>query len=263
MKIPSCLDYGLEKVLKSIENAFMKIEAVITCVDHSDFLAHTLPFTKPHFDQVLVVTAPEDKKTQKVCDYWGVRYHATDCFNSRWGDFRKGCGINEGLDRLAKDGWVCHLDADIVLPPNTKYVLERADLDPTMIYGIDRVMCPNWEAWQRFISAPEPHTEGNGFFVNTVHSGFPLGTRLSFDHEGGYIPVGYFQLFNPSASGIAKYIEGHSDAGREDAVFPTLWPRRKRALIPEITAYHLESESAEMAVNWKGRKTKPFGPPSK
>jgi hypothetical protein len=256
----NCTDYGLEPQVGGRKNEVMKLEAVITCVNHADFLAHTLPHNKPHFDKLIVVTAPEDRQTQKVCDYWGVKYHATDAFNSRWGDFKKGCGINEGLNLLDRTDWLLHLDADIVLPPNTRYVLERADLEPLMVYGVDRVMCPNWEAWQKFISAPEPHTEGNGFFINTVHSGFPLGTRLSFDHEGGYIPVGYFQLWNV-ASRVTKYVEGHSDAGREDAVFPIQWPRRRRALIPEITAYHLESEPAEMAVNWKKRVTKPFGPP--
>jgi hypothetical protein len=237
----------------------MKIEALITCVNHADFLAHTLPMNKPQFDRILVVTSPEDKKTQQVCAYWGVQAHVTDSFQSRWGHFCKGSGINEGLALLDKDAWLCHLDADIALPPNARYALERADLDTSMIYGIDRVMCPNWQAWQRFISEPQPHTEGNGFFINTVHSGFPLGTRVAFDHEGGYIPIGFFQLWHAD-SGISKYVEGHSDAGREDAVFPTQWPRRKRGFIPEITAYHLESEQAEMAVNWKKRTTKPFGP---
>jgi hypothetical protein len=37
-------------------------------------------------------------------------------------------------------------------------------------------------------------------------------------------------------------------------VFPTRWPRAKRGFIPELQAYHLESEDAPMAVNWKGRR---------
>jgi hypothetical protein len=235
----------------------MKIECIITCVSHADFLAHTLPLNKPHFDRIIVITAPEDKATQKICDYWGVRYHATDAFQARWGHFCKGTAINEGLALLDKDAWICHMDADVILPPNTRIVLERADLDTTMIYGIDRVMCPNYTEWQRFIGAPQPHTEGNGFFINTTHSPFPLGTRVAFEHHGGWIPVGFFQLFHAD-SNMLTYPEGHTDAGREDAVFPTQWPRRKRGFIPEITAYHLESEPAAMATNWQKRVTKPF-----
>lgn len=241
------------------EHKRMKIEAVVVSVNHHDFLAVTLAFNKPQFDKILVITAPEDKDTQRICDYWGVEYLATDAFQSRWGVFKKGFGINEGLDRLDKDAWIVQMDADIALPPNARYCFERADLDTSMIYGIDRVMCPSWEEWQKFISSPQPHTEGNGFFINVTHSPFPLGTRVAFDHEGGYIPIGFFQMWHKD-SGIFKYPEGHTDAGKEDARFPIQWPRKKRGFIPEVTAYHLESEPAEMAVNWRGRKTKAFGP---
>ena len=58
--------------------------------------------------------------------------------NSRWNQFCKGAGINEGLSRLDQDAWVVHLDADIWLPPQTRLLLENANLDPCMIYGIDR-----------------------------------------------------------------------------------------------------------------------------
>lgn len=235
----------------------IKIEAVITCVKHSDFLAHTLPMNKPLFDRIIVVTSPEDKATQRICDYWGVRYHATDAFQERWGHFCKGSAINEALALLDKDAWIVHQDADIALPPNARQVLEAADLDPTMIYGVDRFMIPTYAEWQRFIGQPQPHTEGNGFFVNLAHCPFPMGTRVSFQHAGGYIPIGFFQLWH-AESGVKEYVSGHSDAGREDSHFAAQWPRRKRGFIPEITAYHLESEFAEMGVNWKGRKTKPF-----
>ena len=38
------------------------------------------------------------------------------------------------------------------------------------------------------------------------------------------------------------------------------WPRNKRAFIPEIVCYHLESEKANMGANWNGRATKQFAP---
>jgi len=239
---------------------FMKLEAVIISAGCADFLAHTLPFNKPHFDRIIVVTSPEDQDTQRVCDYWGVPYERTDKLNTRWqGNFCKGAGINVGLGKLDKDGWVLHMDADIALPPHTRRSLEAADLDPSMIYGVDRLECKSWEDWQRFIGSPEPAIQGNGFFIHTTHAPFQLGTRVAFQHHGGYIPIGFFQLWHPGESKVSAYPEGHTDAGKEDANFPTQWPRRKRALIPDILAYHLESEAAEMAVNWKGRRTKPFG----
>jgi len=234
-----------------------KIEAITTCVGFSDILAHTLPMNKNHFDRILVLTAPEDRDTQLVCDYWGVTYHPTDLFETRWNNFKKGAAINRGLKELDKDAWIVHIDSDIALQPNFRQVIKTADLDTSMIYGIDRVDVPSWADWQKFIGKPEPHTQGMGFIVHIEHTGFKFGARVAFPHQGGYIPIGYFQMWHAD-SGIMKYPEGHTDAGREDSHFATLWPRKKRALIPEMIAYHLESEHAPMAENWKGRKTKPF-----
>jgi len=236
----------------------IKIEAIITCVNYSDILAHTLPLNYRQFDRTVVVTSPEDKGTQRVVDYYtGAEKCVTDAFRSHWGEFRKGSAINEGLKKLDKDGWILHLDADIILPPNFRDVLERADLDTSMIYGVDRAEFKSYEDWQRFYGSPEPHTQGNGFFIHTHHHGQQLGTRVAFQHFGGYIPIGFFQLWHADSKHFV-YPSGHTDAGREDSVFPTHWPRSKRALIPEIVVYHLESESAEMGINWKGRKSKPF-----
>jgi len=237
----------------------IKIECVITCVGYGDFLAHTLPLNMRHFDKLVVATSPADKETQKVCDFYGVQVWLTDAFNAQWdGQFKKGAGINQGLSRLDRDAWILHLDADIVLPPNFRKVIEAADLDPSMIYGADRAEFKSFEEWQKFIGSPEPCTAGGGFFIHITHHGQQLGTRVAFPHQGGYVPIGYFQLWHAD-SGVFKYPEGHSDAGREDSHFPLAWPRRKRALLPEIVVYHLESESAQMGVNWKGRKTKRFG----
>lgn len=235
----------------------MKIEAVTTCVGYGDILAHTLPRNLGHFDSILVLTAPEDKQTQKVCDYYGVKYHATDAFGTRWGNFSKGTCINEGLRKLDRDQWICHLDSDIVLPPNTRQALECAHLATDSLYGMDRIECKSYLDWMRFLDDPEPIVAGNGFFVHTTHAPFPMGTRVKFDEHGGYIPIGFFQLWHAD-SGIFNYPEGHTDAGREDSHFATLWSRNKRQLLPEIIAYHLESEAAPMAVNWKGRATTPF-----
>lgn len=234
----------------------MKIECVVTCVGYGDFLAHTLPMNKPHFDSMLIVTSPEDTKTKRVCDYWGVPYHSTDSFQSRWGQFFKGKGINEGLDKLKKDDWLCHMDADIALSPNTRSALEKMELSKEGIYGIDRLECKSYLDWRRFLDDPEPVVAGNNFFIHTTHAPFQWATRVKFDHHGGYIPIGFFQLWHSNV--MTKYIEGHSDAGREDSHFATQWPRGKRQLLPEILAYHLESEAAEMTVNWKGRKSKTF-----
>jgi hypothetical protein len=230
-----------------------KLEAVIVCTGYDDFLQETLPHNKQMFNKVVVVTSPEDKRTQRVCEFNHVECVVTDKLETRWKKFCKGAGINEGLARLDKDAWVLHLDADIWLPPLTRIMLEQANLDPCMIYGTDRFIVPTYEAWRNFIECPRLQHENKGW----VHmDAFKLGTRvLAVD---GWIPLGFFQLFNPLGSGINKYPEGHTDAGREDGLFARLWDRAKRHLLPEVTGYHLESEPAAMGINWDGRKTKRF-----
>jgi len=233
----------------------MKIEAVVTCVDYADFLAETLPHNRNLFDKLVVVTAPEDKATQRICEYWHILCVLTDVFRSRWGEFRKGAAINEGLAKLDKTDWLVHMDADILLPPLTRTLLETADLDKNFIYGIDRHMVQGYQPWRNFMSLPGLQQE-NEIFVHT--NPFPIGVRVTPHAHGGWLPIGFFQMWNAS-SGRLTYPDAHNSAGRTDMLFAAQWPRSQRAMIPEIIGYHLESEpGAPMGVNWNGRQTAPF-----
>jgi hypothetical protein len=234
----------------------VKIEAVTVCVGYADFLAHSLPINKAVLDRIVVVTAPEDKDTQRVCDTWGIRYYRTDSIRSRWGEFHKARGINEGLRLLDRDAWIVHIDADTILPAHFHDSVARADFDTSMVYGLDRMECQSYEEWQRYFGSPEPPIQGNGIFIHTTHAPFKIGTRVQFPDSGGWIPIGFFQMWHHDAD--RDYPENHSSAGKTDSQFARLWPRRKRGFIPEVIAYHLESEQAPMAVNWQGRKTKRF-----
>ena len=232
------------------------IEAVTTCVNYADFLAATLPTNRFQFDRMVVVTAPEDTATQRVCEYNNVQCIVTDVFNSRWGEFCKGAAINEGLAELSLGDWVVHLDADIALPPLTKQLIENAELDKRMVYGADRHILDE-SAWQQHTAMPRLQQEDNVY----VHvDPYRMGTRIATSHYGGYIPIGFFQLWHPEVSDVYEYPEQHTDAGRGDMLFAAKWPRAQRALMPEIVVYHLESEPGAMqGTNWAGRKTKPFG----
>jgi hypothetical protein len=84
-----------------------------------------------------------------------------------------------------------------------------------------------------------------------------MATHVVLNHQGGYLPIGYFQLWHADSKQL-QYEQGHADAGREDSQFSARWPRSKRALFPEVIVFHLESEAAPMAVNWRKRGTKPF-----
>lgn len=132
----------------------MYLQAVTVCVNYSDFLAQTLPHNKQHFNHMIVVTTPEDKETQRVCEFYNVECVKTDEFTQNGDPFNKAKGINVALNSLSRHDWVLHIDADIYLPPLTRGILERISLEKDKVYGIDRMMCPNFEEWTEFLSNP-------------------------------------------------------------------------------------------------------------
>lgn len=230
-----------------------KLECVIVCRDYSDFLCYTLPHNKQLFDRLVVVTSKEDKKTQKLCEFYHV--HCLICPELSLPGMWKGDAIDLGLRKLDCDGWVLHLDADIWLPPQTRRLLERACLDPTQVYGADRFNVRGANEWLKFLREPLLQHECEAYIH--LNNDFEVATRV-MAHDTGWIPIGFFQLWHPLVSGCRTYPKKHSDAGRTDMLFSKQWPRSKRGFIPEIVCYHLESEDAGMGTNWEGRQTAEF-----
>ncbi len=240
----------------------MKLEAITVCVGYSDFLAETIPFNRPNFDRWVIVTSKADHGTRELCRRHGLPVVLTDEFYRDDHEFNKGRGILRGVDQLAGDGWVLHLDADVALPGHTRRALEAAHLDPECIYGCDRAMVQGWGAWQKL--------KHSGYLQHDYHCrvrfppSFPVGDRWATDSYG-YCPIGFFQLWNAKTdmyrgSHTKPYPHRHNDAARGDVQMALQFDRRQRQLLPELIAVHLESEPAKLGANWKGRTTKAFGP---
>ncbi len=255
------------------ETPVRRLEAITVCVDYSDFLAETLPENLRHFDHYVVVTSYEDTQTQDLCSHLGVECHATDvmykdALESRLQPakagtpavFAKGRAIDFGLAMLRKTDWIVHLDADIWLPPRTRFWLQNAALDEDCIYGIDRVNCPGYDAWRKFRDAPLRQSSRIQHIRHwlVVPPPFPLGARLALKDYEGYVPIGFFQLWH--ARHDRRYPLEHSTAERSDVMHPLQWPLGKRRMLPELIAVHLESQSDRMGTNWRGRKSPQFGP---
>lgn len=233
----------------------MKLEGVTVCVNYADFLAHTLPDNLQHFDRFVVVTHPSDKATQALCTKFGVDCIKTEVMHDDGDKFNKGRCANLGLSHLRHDGWIVHLDADIVLPHRFRPMLAHAKLDTTNLYGADRLNCPSYETWQACRQKLVPQHQWR--FLVTPVGEFPLGSRL-LHQEYGWCPIGYFQMWH--ASQQRSYPINHGSAEHSDVLFAVQWPRPKRILLPEFFVTHLESGASEFGANWQGRKTKPFGP---
>ena len=234
------------------------LEAVTVCVNYSAFLAHTLPHNKQFFNKYVVVTDTKDYKTKALCDHYKVHCVQTDSFYDKGDKINKGRGINEGLKALSLKGYVVHLDADIYLPPLTRDILEKIPFDKKGVYGVDRMMCPTYEAWQDYVSDPKPIHES---WVYVHPTAFPMGVRIAQYYGEGYTPIGYFQMWNPKESGVYEYPKEHGAMDRSDVLFAKKFSREHRHLLPEIIAIHLDSENLnlkEMGKNWEGRKTALF-----
>lgn len=90
-------------------------------VNYADYLAVTLPrnLRRGGFERAVVVTSTSDYETMWVASAQGtgVDFVATDVFRCGGASFAKGAMIEAGLDLLGRDGWICLMDADTVLPP--------------------------------------------------------------------------------------------------------------------------------------------------
>ncbi len=239
----------------------MKIECVVVSVDCADYLCHSLPLNKGLFDRTVVVTAGHDHETQRLCQHFNVECFVTEEFYAGGAVFNKGRAINAALEHLDFREWCVHQDADIVLPPLTRSILEGIPLSEQDLHGIDRVMCPSFDYWMRFVQNPVPQHE-----QAYIHVGpFPVGTRLYKREQQGWIPLGFFQMFHRESAylGTPLYPTGYDSAASSDLHFAYRWPRTNRVLTPEIIGIHLATDditNAAMGQNWLGRKTRRFGP---
>jgi hypothetical protein len=242
----------------------MYLEAVTVCVDYADYLAETIPHNFPHLDRWVIVTTEKDVKTREVCRRYNLDCVVTEEFYADNMPFNKGRGIIRGIDNLSLRDWVLHIDADVVLPTQTKHVLRTANLDPTMIYGVDRIRVLGYEKWQALQASKWLYHQHDYQCRVNFPDGYPVGTRWANDLYG-YVPIGFFQLWH-STSDLWRgfhskpYPYWHNTAARGDVQHAVQWDRRKRSLVPELIVAHLEAETAPLGANWKGRTTPTFGP---
>jgi hypothetical protein len=87
-----------------------------------------------------------------------------------------------------------------------------------------------------------------------------MGARISLRQYGGYVPIGFFQMWNGGSLPERRYPLNQGSAEHGDLLHAIQWPASKRRILPEIIAVHLESEPSRMGANWKGRATPRFGP---
>ena len=137
----------------------------------------------------------------------------------------------------------------------TRNLLEWRPLDRESIYGVDRVNCIGYEPWKKFLA--EHHT-GHDYMCRTKIPPFPLLDRISIRDYGGWVPIGFFQMWHGSLG--RRYPIAKGNAEHTDVLHAIQWDETRRHLIPEVVAVHLQSEHSALGANWKGRTTPRFAP---
>lgn len=224
------------------------LEALTMCVDYSDYLEHTLPLAKVHFDKMVVVTVERDKDTQKVCEQHGVECVFTNRLYEDGAAFNKGKGLNDGFKALSRTDWIALFDCDIILQPDfrQKIDVELSTLNPECLYGTKRrkiLYYEDYVAWKD-------------------------GQEIKFYDRDPVICSGFFQLFNANCSKIknkdAIYPEQVKSA-LGDITFRGNWKEEEWKRLQSIeSVIHLPHQKHDLGKdvvclrNWYGRKTLPF-----
>lgn len=216
----------------------MHVAAVTVCVNFADFLADTLPVNRPHFDQYVVVTSPEDAATQRLAKRHDCTLVITERFRED-GAFNKGRAINDGLDAADARQWVCHLDADIVLPLLFRLWLKnvrRLVRDPQhlrqTLLSLHRVCCTSREEWLRF--------------RKTGTHDWPVEKLRRWNQ----VPAGYLQIWH--ASMPVRYPETSPTAGGSDLEFGRQFVYRFTCEHPRVI--HLETKK-QTSADYAGRRS--------
>jgi hypothetical protein len=167
------------------------MRAILVCVDYADLLGITLPWNRHHFEQVVVVTSPQDKETQRVANHNGAIAFLTDAFYRDGADFNKFLALEQGLDFMGRVGWLCCMDADVLWPKR----LPDYEWRPGNLYAPFRRMFEDvtkpipaecdWGKFPRHHVVEEFSGYSQIFYASDQHLGAPPWHETNWRHCGG------------------------------------------------------------------------------
>lgn len=212
------------------------MRAIITSVEYADLLHVTLPYNRHHFESVTVVTIPSDSATLKVCLDEHVDVFTTDAFYRNGADFNKFLALEEGLDHIERDGWLCVMDADVLWP--------------------QREVCSDPPATLPWLTIGNLYTPYRRMMYD-----LPVPFEVPPEETWRHYPIhpnvsewaGYSQIFHASdpALGPPPWHEVNwRHAGGADSMFQRKWPAHKKVR-PPFEVLHLGLPGR----NWVGRAT--------
>jgi hypothetical protein len=220
------------------------MDCLTVSIGYGDYLRETLRRNRKHFDRYVVVTEASDYETIEVAQLHSAEIVFTEEHLKDGAAFNKGRAVNHGLQLLQDSGWVCLLDADIVLPLDfykkfTALTPEDQQIRWASIYGIQRVMCESYRDWENY------KLTGNALLLKPD----PDGPRSSTS-----APIGFCQIWNHKCQHNLYTID-RPTACLSDIDFAHKFPYHSHL---DITCIHLSSIQWKTGTDWEGRKSPRF-----
>jgi hypothetical protein len=207
------------------------MQAIIVSVDYADLLAITLPYNRHHFTDVMVVTKPTDKKTAAVTEACRCSVLQTDVFNAGGATFNKFAAIEEAVRILRPQGWLCLLDADIMIP--------KGMADPQQSWHIGKIYSPLRRMWVNTSLQPPPESDWGQL---------PYGEPRNATRFAGYMQV--FHVQDAVLTSRPWHRLDYDNASDGDTEFSRKWAKTNKVR-PAFDVLHLGQDSK----NWCGRAT--------
>lgn len=195
----------------------MRIHGLTVCVNYADLLDRGLDAWLAGLDSLLVVTAPGDSATLRLCEHRWVRPHVTEAFYAAGACFDKAGAMQEAVERsLPWKDWVLFFDSDIVPPRDWLAQVQAPWPECGHLYGAER-----WQDGARY-----PDRELGGFFH-------------------------LFHADDPAVQSRPLLGRWHNASGY-DSAFEQRWPLHRRIRLP-LRVEHLGAPGS----NWCGRDNAP------
>ena len=129
------------------------LEAILVCINYSDFLSEIIEQNSKIFDSYIVVTEKEDIETIELCEKYknnNVICVISENKNKNGAIFNKGALLNDGIKHLKYNEYIMFTDSDCLFPPNLRNFIPFNKLNPNSLYGGYRGFIWDYNDWILF-----------------------------------------------------------------------------------------------------------------
>ena len=113
-----------------------KLDVIIVSVNFNDYLLISLKHNTKIFENITIVTSPDDKLCIDICERYRVKCLVTNVMYEDGDSFNKGKAINHGIKSISNPDLILLLDADIIVEEK----IDLESLSDQVIYTSQRLV---------------------------------------------------------------------------------------------------------------------------